>query len=150
VVTAPFAPGRLLVHRHFTARDLVFTPLTRVVSDDVRGLLLWMPHGTPVQREVTVDGRGPRAMPFDEWLAAPKKVVADVHRGPNILKLIPAADPVPVTHSVWWIFGPGAGFGAWYVNLESPSVRWDDGELAGIDTTDFDLDIWVSPDRTWR
>ena len=63
-----FAPGRLLVHRHFTHKDLVWIPLVRVVSDDERGLLLWMPHGTPMRREVTLDGRGPRGMPFDDSL----------------------------------------------------------------------------------
>jgi uncharacterized protein DUF402 len=145
-VVARFAPGRLLVHRHFTARDLVWTPLVRVVSDDDRGLLLWMPHGTPVQREVTVAGEGPRDLPFRDWLAAPKKVVADVFRGPNILKLVPPA----TAHSVWWLFNPSGSFVAWYVNLEEPIVRWDDGGLAGIDTIDFDLDIWVWPDRTWE
>ena len=140
-----FAPGRLLVHRHFTHKDLVWIPLVRVVSDDERGLLLWMPHGTPMRREVTLDGRGPRGMPFDAWLAEPKQMVSTVHRGPNILKLIPPAS----AHSVWWLFAPGQRFAAWYVNLERPIARWDDGTLAGIDTTDFDLDIWVWPDRRW-
>jgi hypothetical protein len=141
-----FAPGRLLVHRHFTHKDLVWIPLVRVVSDDEHGLLLWMPHGTPMRREVTLDGRGPRGMPFDEWLAEPKQMVGAVHRGPNILKLIPPDSG----HSVWWIFWPGDRFAAWYVNLERPIARWDDGDLAGIDTTDFDLDILVAPDRTWQ
>jgi hypothetical protein len=141
-----FAPGRLLAHRHFTHRDLVWVPLVRVVSDDERGLLMWMPHGTPVRREVTVDGKSPRDMPFAEWLAAPKRMVASVHRGPNILKFVPPGS----AHSVWWLFGPGQRFAAWYVNLERPIARWDDATLAGIDTTDFDLDIWVWPDRRWE
>ena len=150
-----FAPGRLLVHRHFTHKDLVWIPLVRVVSDDERGLLLWMPHGTPMRREVTVDGRGPRGMPFDRWLAQPKQMIDTVHRGPNILKLIPpdsrsASESVVTAHSVWWLFGPGQRFAAWYINLEHPIARWDDGILAGIDTTDFDLDIWVWPDRSWE
>jgi hypothetical protein len=72
-------------------------------------------------------------------------MISTVHRGPNILKLIPPAG----AHSVWWLFAPGQRFAAWYVNLEHPVARWDDGDLAGIDTTDFDLDIWVWPDRSW-
>ncbi len=139
----PFAPGRLVVHRHFTHRDLVWVPLVRVVSDDERGLLLWMPTGTPMAREVTLDGRGPRGMPFAEWLAEPKHMVLDRFRGPNVLKLFPPG----AAHSVWWLFRPD--FVAWYVNLERPITRWDDGSLAGVDTTDHDLDIWVEPDRTW-
>jgi hypothetical protein len=166
-VVTRFKPGRLLVHRHFTHRDLVWVPLVRVVSDDERGLLMWMPHGTPMRREVTLDGRGPRGMPFADWLEAPKHMVGDIHRGPNILKFVPPDS----AHSVWWLFRPAATaglppreaataglsptdatgtFAAWYVNLERPIARWDDGALAGIDTTDFDLDIWVWPDRTWQ
>jgi hypothetical protein len=145
-VSERFAPGRPLLHRHFTTRDLVWTPLVRVVSDDDRGLLLWMPHGTPMRREVTLDGHGPRGMPFPDWLAAPKHMVPDTHRGPDILKLIrPDA-----AHSVWWIFRPRRRFAAWYVNLERPIARWDDGAVAGIDTTDYDLDIWVWPSRHWE
>jgi hypothetical protein len=146
-----FAPGRPLLHRHFTTRELVWAPLVRVVSDDERGLLLWMAHGSPMRREVSLSGAGPRGMPFDRWLATPKHMVTDVHRGPDILKLIPPAGPDgnAAAHSVWWIFRPGRQFAAWYVNLEQPIARWDDGAVAGIDTTDFDLDIWVWPNRTW-
>jgi protein associated with RNAse G/E len=36
------------------------------------------------------------------------------------------------------------------VNLERPVARWDDGTLAGIDTLDYDLDIVVARDRSWR
>jgi hypothetical protein len=140
-----FATGKLLLHRHFTARDLVWTPLVRVVEDDERGLLLWMPHGTLVRREVTLAGQSPRDLPFEDWLAAPKHMVDGVHRGPNILKLVPPG----AAHAVWWLFTLDYEFIAWYVNLEQPLVRWDDGAAAGIDTTDFDLDIWVRPDRTW-
>jgi len=145
-VVSRFEPGRLVLHRHFTARDLVFMPLVRVVADDDRGLLVWMAHGTPVLREVTLDGEGPRDMPFDEWLAAPKHMIEGVHRGPDILKLLPPG----AAHAVWWLFNPGGGFAAWYVNLEAPAARWDDGAVAGVDTTDYDLDIWVWPDRSWE
>jgi hypothetical protein len=145
LVMKRFAPGRLILHRHFTTRELVFVPLVRVVSDDERGLLLWQAHGSPLRRQVTLDGEGLRDMPFGEWITKPKQVVADRYRGPNVLKLLPP----DAHHSVWWLFGPGGVFRAWYVNLEAPFVRWDDGDAAGIDTTDYDLDIWIWPDRTW-
>jgi hypothetical protein len=145
-VVTRFRPGQLLVHRHFTHKDLVWVPLVRVVSDDERGLLMWMPHGTPMMREVTLDGRGPRGMPFSDWLREPKHMIGDTHRGPDILKFVPP----DASHSVWWLFRPPGVFAAWYVNLERPIARWDDGTVAGIDTTDFDLDIWVWPDRRWQ
>jgi hypothetical protein len=141
-----FAPGRLVLHRHFTGKGLAWSPLTRVVSDDEQGLLLWLATDTPVMREVSVDGESPRDMPFAEWIAVPKVIVPDVYRGPSTLKLIrPGA-----SHAVWWLFNRGGAFIAWYVNLEEPSVRWDDGDVAGVDVTDQDLDIWVWPDRTWE
>jgi hypothetical protein len=39
------------------------------------------------------------------------------------------------------------------VNLERPGRRWDDGSttgVAGVDIVDEDLDIVVSPDRSWQ
>ncbi len=53
-------------------------------------------------------------------------------------------------YSVWLFFAPGGEFRSWYVNLEEPGTRWDDGVAAGIDTIDYDLDIVVAPDRSWH
>jgi hypothetical protein len=53
-------------------------------------------------------------------------------------------------YSVWFFFTPDGGFANWYVNLERPAVRWDDGDVAGIDTVDYDLDLVIEPDRSWR
>ena len=134
-----------MLHRHFAREVLVWAPLARVVADDERGLRLWLAHGSPLIREVTLDGQNPRDMPFAEWIEAPKHVVLDTYRGPSILKF----NPPGASYSIWWLWAPGGRFAAWYVNLEEPSVRWDDGEVAGIDLTDQDLDIWVWPDRRW-
>jgi hypothetical protein len=141
----PLRPGRPVLHRHFAHETLVWAPLTRVVSDDEQGMRLWLATGSPLIREVTVDGRGPRDMPFADWIWAPKKIIQDVYRGPSTLKF----HPRDAGYSVWWLFDPAGGFRAWYVNLEEPSVTWDDGEVAGVDLTDQDLDIWIWPDRRW-
>lgn len=140
------APGRIVVHRHFARHGLAWAPLTRVVSDDDRGLLLWMCSGTPAVREVNSDRQGPRQVPFARWVRQAKQVIEDVWSGPQILKLISPDQ----AHSVWWFFQPDWTFAGWYVNLEEPSQRWDDGTLAGVDTTDQDLDIRVHPDRRWE
>lgn len=137
--------GRLVLHRHFARDTLVWAPLARVVADDELGMRLWMTTGSPLIREVTVDGRGPRDMSFAEWVETPKKIIQDVYRGPDILKF----NPRGAAYSVWWLFDPAGRFRAWYVNLEEPSVTWDDGDVAGVDLTDQDLDIWVWPDRRW-
>jgi hypothetical protein len=121
-----FEPGRVVLHRHFAREMLVWAPLVRVVADDDIGLRLWLAHGSPLIREVTLDGHNPRDMPFAEWIEAPKHVVVDTYRGPSILKF----NPPGASHSIWWLWAPDGRFAAWYVNLEEPSVRWDDGEVA--------------------
>jgi predicted RNA-binding protein associated with RNAse of E/G family len=136
----------VVLHRHFAREQLVWAPHVRVVADDELGLRLWQATGSPLIRQVSVDGAGPRDMPFREWIKVPKKIILDTYRGPSTLKFHPHG----AAYSVWWLFGPSGTFAAWYVNLEEPSVAWDDGDLAGVDLTDQDLDIWVWPDRSWR
>ncbi|GAA1799703.1 hypothetical protein GCM10009682_21670 [Luedemannella flava] len=58
--------------------------------------------------------------------------------------------PPDGSHSVWWFWDARGVFDGWYVNLEAPHVWWRDGEVAGVDTTDHDLDVVVYPDRTWE
>jgi len=116
-----------------------------VVSDDERGLLMWIARGTPVVNQVSGDGRGMRTMPFTEWITAGTSLKHGPWDGPGLLKLIPPN----AHHSVWWFRDDAGTFANWYVNLEEPGVRWDDGTLAGIDMVDQDLDIVVEPDRTW-
>jgi hypothetical protein len=142
----PFEPGRVVLHRHFAREVLVWAPLTRVVADDELGLRLWLATGSPLIRQVTLDGENPRDMPFAEWIQAPKQVMLDTYRGPSILKF----NPRGAAYSVWWLWDRAGNFAAWYVNLEEPSVRWEDGGLAGVDLTDQDLDIWVWRDRRWE
>ena len=117
-----------------------------VVSDDERGLLLWIPHGAATCGLRTLDGRALRTVPFGEWVNQELRLVRGAWRAPGILKLLPP----DAAHSVWWFWRPDGTFKGWYVNLEEPAVCWDDGELAGVDTCDQDLDIWVSPDLSWE
>jgi hypothetical protein len=138
-------PGRVVVHRHFQRDRLAWVRLARVVSDDDRGLLLWICPHSPVYSRRTVDGRGLRAMPFAEWTTNETRLYEGTWEGPGILKLLPPG----AAHSVWWFWRTDGAFAGWYVNLEEPAVRWDDGETAGVDMTDQDLDIWVPPDRAW-
>ena len=142
----PFALGRPVLYRNVTGGRLVNVRPCRVVSDDDRGLLLWLAHGSAVVVEVAADGRGIRSMPFTEWVGLDHRLVDGTWQGPGILKFIPP----DVDHSVWFFRDQVGRFAGWYVNLEERAVRWDDGDLAGVDTVDQDLDIVVAPDRTWR
>lgn len=140
-----FETGRLILHRNVRRGRLGWVRPARVVSDDDRGLLLWLARDSPVANEVTVDGRGMRAMPFTEWITSSYRLAPGRWIGPPVLKFL----PIGAAHSVWWWFGEDGRFVDWYVNLEEPGVRWDDGAVAGVDVIDQDLDVVVRPDRSW-
>jgi hypothetical protein len=140
-----FEPGRLILHRNVRNGRIGWVRPARVVSDDERGLLMWITRGTPVVNEVSGDGRGMRTMPFTEWITAGTSLKHGTWAGPSLLKFL----PVGAHHSVWFFRDDEGRFSGWYVNLEEPFVRWDDGEAAGIDMVDQDLDIVVAPARTW-
>ncbi|WP_250027272.1 DUF402 domain-containing protein [Paractinoplanes maris] len=143
----PFEPGRLVLHRDTHRGRLGFVHPARVVTDDERGLLLWVARGSIVAIETTADGRGPRDMPsFVAWEAAPKTMTFTTWRGPGLLRFFPA----DADHSVWLFRTEAGAFKNYYVNLEETAVRWDDGPAAGIDVVDQDLDIVAFPDLTWH
>jgi hypothetical protein len=139
-----FLPGRLLLHRGFHRDRLSWITVNRVVADDSRGVLMWRAPGGVHVRLVAQDGRSLRDMPFTEWAGLPTRLEHTRWRWMSVLTLIPPH----ASHSVWWIFHEDR-FANWYVNLEEPSVRWDDGDVCGVDFSDQDLDIVVEPDRSW-
>ncbi|PZF97796.1 DUF402 domain-containing protein [Micromonospora deserti] len=141
-----FEPGRLIVHRNVRRGRIGWVRPARVVSDDERGLLLWLARDTPVAAEVTEAGLGMRAVPFAEWVVSSYRLAEGRWHGPPLLKFLPAG----AAHSVWWFRDAQDHFAHWYVNLEEPGVRWDDGALAGVDVVDQDLDVLVRPDRSWE
>jgi hypothetical protein len=141
-----FDTGRLVVYRNIDGDRLASVRPCRVVSDDERGLLLWLARGSATMVEQAVDGRGIREMPFAEWIKQDHEVVPATWQGPGLLKFIPPAGD----HSVWFFRDDRGAFANWYVNLEYGALRWDDGILAGVDVVDQDLDIVVRPDRTWE
>lgn len=141
-----FEPGRLILHRNVRLDRIGWVRPARVVSDDERGLLVWIAPHTPVAHEVADDGRGMRSMPFAEWITRTYRLEILTWAGPGLLKFLPALG----NYSVWWFRDAADGWANWYVNLEEPGIRWDDGEVAGVDIVDQDLDIVVARDRTWR
>jgi hypothetical protein len=141
----PFAPGREVLYRNIDGPRLASVRPCRVVSDDDRGLLLWLARGSAVAIEVARDGRGLRDMPFDEWVGQETRAVVRTWQGPGLLKFIPP----DADHSVWFFRDDHGRFTGWYVNLEERALRWDDGTVAGVDVIDQDLDVVVHPDRTW-
>ncbi|MFC6017418.1 DUF402 domain-containing protein [Plantactinospora solaniradicis] len=141
-----FPRGRVVLHRNVRRGRIGWVRPARVVSDDDRGLLLWIARNTPVASEVTEDGRGMRALPFTEWVTSAYRLHVATWNGPPLLKFLPAG----ANHSVWFFRDADDRFANWYVNLEEHGVRWDDGEVAGVDVVDQDLDVVVWPDHTWE
>jgi hypothetical protein len=139
-------PGQLILHRNVRRGRLGWVRPARVVSQDKRGLLLWVDRGSPVANEVADDGRGMRGMPFTEWLTRPHRLEVGIWHGPPVLKFL----PTEAAHSVWWFRDETDRFRSWYVNLEETGVPWDDGDVAGIDVVDQDLDLVVWPDLSWE
>jgi hypothetical protein len=140
-----FEPGRIILHRNVRRGGIGWVRPARVISDDQRGLALWIARQSPVANEVADDGRGMRAMPFSEWISRPHRLRVGRWNGPPVLKFLPAG----AAHSVWWFRDAAGRFASWYVNLEEAGVRWDDGRVAGVDVVDQDLDVVVRPDRRW-
>ena len=141
-----FAPGRLILHRDTHHGRIAFVHPGRVVSDDDRGLLLWVARGSAIAVEATRDGRFPRELTFPDWMAAQREPRLLQWRGPGVLRFFPPGE----NHSVWFFRNDDDSFKEYYVNLEESAVRWDDGDLAGIDVIDQDLDIVGHPGGTWE
>lgn len=141
-----FDAGRMILHRNVRRGRIGWVRPARVVSDDDRGLLLWVAPDSPIASEVAHDGRSVRSMTFAEYVTLTHHPAQFRWSGPGVLKFLPTG----AAHSVWWFRDAAGAFAGWYVNLEEPAVRWDDGDVAGVDMTDQDLDIWVPPDRRWQ
>ncbi|WP_433348187.1 DUF402 domain-containing protein [Micromonospora sp. CA-111912] len=140
------SPGRLIMHRNVRHGRIGWVRAGRVVSDDERGLLIFVARNSPAASEVTEAGLGLRAMPFAEWVTSSYRLALGRWNGPSVLKFL----PVGAAHSVWWFSDADGRFANWYVNLEEPGVRWDDGDVVGVDIIDQDLDVVIRPDRSWE
>jgi protein associated with RNAse G/E len=139
-------PGRLVLRRHFLRdHQLGRVWVGRVAADDDQGLWIWIEAGSPWLDVTTKDGRRLRDVPFPEFGAA-EKTMAEFTWNGRLLML----HEKNTANSTWLFFAEDNTFKSWYVNLERPGTRWDDGHLCGIDTVDYDLDILVQPDRSWQ
>lgn len=138
--------GRLVLRRHLMRDNLLARVWAgRVAADDETGLWLWVATGSAFRDIGAADGRPFREVPFGEW-GRTDKALRELTWNGDMLMLHPRVG----AYSVWFFFEPSGAFRSWYVNLERPVARWDNGDTAGIDTVDYDLDIVATPDRAWR
>lgn len=112
----------------------------RVVRDDARGLVAWLPIGTPVRHLARTDGRPLRAE-LSTLFTAPRIQVRTVWQRTSVLRIVTPGS----WWSVWVFFdGSSGAFQGWYVNIEQPHVR----DTHSTHTWDHVLDVWVKPDRS--
>ncbi|MFE6733524.1 DUF402 domain-containing protein [Microbacterium sp. NPDC057650] len=128
-----FAPGAPILWRYGR-----YIETARVVRDDERGLVAWIPSGSARLVSIPADGRPPREVPLEERFSVPWRIEESHWRGPGVVRVAPAGRP----WSVWFFRSEdGAPDGA-YVNLELPHRRIS-GENAGIFSRDLILDLWI-------
>ncbi|BCJ69091.1 DUF402 domain-containing protein [Polymorphospora rubra] len=135
----PYAEGQTVLRRYVRDGRYTWVQPMRVVRDDAAGLLLWHPVGGEYARVVDADGNTQHELSLD--LMRDPRLLRQPWLDYDILVLMPP----DTAYSVWWFFADGK-FAGWYVNLEAPYRRHDDG----VDTVDQVLDVRVDPDLTWR
>ncbi|GHJ47068.1 hypothetical protein Cs7R123_44100 [Catellatospora sp. TT07R-123] len=139
-----FTPGQTVLRRCWRGGRITFLQAARVVEDDARGLLLWLPAGVTYWRLMTEDGRNHHDGTVDE-LGADAMLQPLTWIGHDVLMWQRSGEP----WSVWWFFRAGH-FVGWYGNLEDSFVRWRDADACGIDFADNALDVLIEPDLSCR
>jgi hypothetical protein len=136
-------PGQIVVERFLRPDGSIgqHHPL-RVISDDGRALLGWIPAGTAIVGSRLADGRSLREAPITERFRIPREPFRDTWRDTSTLRLITEDE----WSSVWWFFDTCGDFLGWYVNLEIPLGRTE----SGPDRIDGVLDLTVTRTGEWR
>lgn len=115
--------------------------MAKVVRDDERGLVAWIPSGSRRLSAVPLGGSHPRDMPLEQRFSAPWRIVEREWTGAGVLRIAPTGKPWSV-----WFFRDGDGeFTGTYVNLELPHQRPAPGSAAPhrVHSTDLVLDLWM-------
>jgi hypothetical protein len=142
--TSHWTPGDQILwryHANTPGSPHICRPVT-VVQDTSDLLAVWMAPGTECVRPVLADGTPVHQEPLATRYTKARTVERSRWFGTGVLKLARPGEP----WSVWLFWERGWRFKNWYVNLESPLIRW----AGGVDSVDHFLDIAVEPDRSWR
>jgi hypothetical protein len=116
----------------------------RVVRDDERGLVAWLPSGSERVVAVPTDGRGLRDRPVAERPHVERVLSTATWRGPGILRVAPTGRP----WSVWYFSADDGSFEGHYLNLELPHQRPVEG-AAQVHSRDLVLDLWLEDGGCW-
>ena len=116
----------------------------RVVRDDERGLVAWLPSGSERVIAVAADGRGLRDRPVAERPNVARVLATTTWRGPGILRIAPTGQP----WSVWYFYDDDGSFDGHYVNLELVHQRPVNGGPR-THSRDLVLDLWLRDGECW-
>ncbi|CAH0175084.1 DUF402 domain-containing protein [Microbacterium sp. Bi121] len=132
-----FAPDDSILWRYGRHIEAV-----RVVRDDPRGLVIWIPSGSARLEPVPADGRRHRDVPLDERFTTPWVMAEKAWTGPGVVRVAPAGRP----WSVWFFRRPDGTPDGAYVNLELPHRRVA-GDSPAVYSRDLVLDIWIDAEH---
>lgn len=116
-------------------------PVT-VVADDDRHLAVWLAPGSRMLHQVIADGSPIRSLDGSDRFTAPRAQAIRDWAGGGIL----AVFQPQVMYSVWFFETESKRRDSYYVNIEIPYIRTDQG----IETADLVLDILVGADSSYR
>jgi hypothetical protein len=138
-----FEPGEVITWHYGKSFDVL-----RVVRDDDRGLVAWLPAGSERVAATPRDGRGLRERSLAERAALAVAGDYDLEvvtwRGPGLLRIAPSGVP----WSIWYFRDDDDSFEGHYLNLELPHERPTDlGRRTH--TRDLTLDVWAADGETW-
>lgn len=114
----------------------------RVVRDDERGLVVWIPSGSARLEPRPADGRRHRDVPLDERFRTPWVMTETTWTGPGVLRVAPSGMP----WSVWFFRRADGTPDGVYVNLELPHRRVA-GSVPAVYSRDLVLDIWIDAEH---
>lgn len=130
--------------RYYTGERLSHVIPVTVVDDSSDCIALYLAAGTMVADAVYVDGSPiPRSLPYEErWVTPWKLGCREWHSHDRLYLSRPGAAHAI---SLFWE-ATTRHFLAWYVDLQAPFRRTDDG----FESEDHVLDIVIAPDLSWR
>ncbi|GAA1315854.1 DUF402 domain-containing protein [Brachybacterium tyrofermentans] len=138
-----WSPGDQVTWTYYTSQHSTRTvrPGT-VVLDDDRGMAVWIAPGTEVLLPVLESGAALRRAGDEGMFTAPRLQSKQLWTGNGILMIALPDKP----YSVWLFYKDDGSLGCYYINLETPYERTDEG----VRTRDLVLDLVVLPRRDWH
>lgn len=116
----------------------------RVIRDDDRALVVWIPSGSARLEAAPADGRRVRDIPIEQRFSVPWRMQESAWRGPGVVRVAPTGMP----WSFWFFRRSDGTADGVYVNLELPHRRAVDAAGTGaVFTRDLVLDLWIDADQ---